>query len=478
MRLPGIVGPTYRSLSPTADNAQCINWFVERLEDANAKAPAVLYPTPGFTLLYQLDPGPIRAIYQAYNGREFVVSGGVLYETTTGVGVVRGAVTLDAHPATICGNGAAGGQLFITSGGVGYCYDLPSNVLTIELASGAAMGVYLSNRFIALDPALSLFRISDIDDGTTWDLTQFAQRSLAADPWVAMEAVNSELWLIGALTSEVWTDQGLFPFPFAPIPGAFINTGTDAPFSLAIVDDALAWSSADALGNGVMVRANGYAAQRISTHPVEFALQGYTSLSDASAFSYQENGHDFYVCNFTSGGRSWVWDSVTGLWHERGYWNPAMGEYEALRVGVFCHTAQGAHLVGDRASGNVYTMSSTVATDVDGSGIRRLRTFAGVDDEQQWVSYPWLEIQFQPGVGLVTGQGSDPQAMLRFSRDNGRTWGPERWTSIGKIGEYAHRAIWRRIGQARNALFQLVVSDPVYPAAVVQAIVRPIGGIS
>lgn len=477
MKLP-IVGPTYRSLSQTADAAQCVNWFVETLQDANAKADAVLYPTPGFTALLVLAPGPIRGLYETYNGRVFVVSGSVLYETTTGVGVVRGALALDTYPATICGNGAAGGQMFITSGDVGYCYDLATDTLTTELASGAAMGVYLTNRFIALNRALSLIRISDLDDGTRWDPTQFAQRSLAADPWVSIVVVNSELWLIGSQTSEVWTDQGLFPFPYAPIPGAFLNTGTRAPFSASVANGVLAWVGQESDGDGVIVRANGYAAERISTHPVEFAIQQYADLSDAVSFAYQEHGHAFWVCNFVSGGRSWVWDSVTNLWHERGFWNAATAQYEALRVCVHIQTGSVMHLVGDRATGQIYTMDATIPTDVDGSGIVRDRIFRGIDDEQQLVSYPWLQIEFQPGVGTATGQGADPQAMLRFSKDNGRTWGPERWTSIGKIGEYVRRAIWRRIGQARNGTFWLRVSDPSTPLAVIQAIVRPSGGLS
>jgi len=135
-------------------------------------------------------------------------------------------------------------------------------------------------------------------------------------------------------------------------------------------------------------------------------------------------------------------------------------------------------MVGDRITGQVYEMDSTIATEVDGAGIRRVRQFRGLDDEQNYVFYPWLQIEMQAGVGIVTGQGSDPQAMLQMSNDNGFSWGPERWTDIGKIGEYACRAIWRRMGRARNAVFKVVVSDPVYPVALIQAICHPERGTS
>jgi hypothetical protein len=262
MILSGLVGPSYRSLSKNADPAECINWYLEATEDGNAKAGAVLYPTPGFTVYLNLTPGPVRAMFQSHDDRVFVVSGFNFYEVlSTGTATLRGTVSMDGNPATICSNGAAGGQLFITSGDLGYCYDLTTNTLTTVLASGASQGAYLNNVFIALDVDLSVIRLSEIDDGSTWDPTQFAQRSYAADPWVAMEVVNSELWLLGSRTSEVWTNQGLFPFPFAPIPGAFFNTGCGAPFSVGIVDSVLVWVAQNAQGDATIVRANGYAAR-------------------------------------------------------------------------------------------------------------------------------------------------------------------------------------------------------------------------
>jgi hypothetical protein len=72
-----------------------------------------------------------------------------------------------------------------------------------------------------------------------------------------------------------------------------------------------------------------------------------------------------------------------------------------------------------------------------------------------------LQIQFQPGVGLNTGQGKDPQAMLRWSSDGGSTWSSEHWVSIGKMGRYTNRAIWRRLGWSRDRIFEVAISDPV-----------------
>lgn len=469
MVLPGLVGPSYLSASPAADPAECINWLVEAMPDANAKSNARLMPTPGFTAFANLPPGPIRAAFKTPDDRIFVVSGFNFYEVdSAGSSTVRGTVAVDGFPATISFNGAAGGQLFITSGDLGYCYDLTTDTLTTELASGAFMGAYLNNRFIALNRALSLFRISGIDDGTSWDPTEFFQRSLAGDPWVSVKVVNSELWLLGSLTGEVWAPDEIQVF--APIPGAFFNMGNGSPFSMETINSILVWVGQSTEGSNTIVRANGYAAERISTHPVEADIQSFINTSDAVSFSYTEQGHAFWVCNFVDGGISWAWDATTNLWHKRGYWNAQDYTFEALRVQTHCAGFNKTHLVGDRDSGVLYTMDATVATDVDGQGIRRLRQFRGPESESEMVFVSKLQIDMQTGVGVSTGQGDDPQAMLQVSRDGGRTWDAELWESIGKIGEYSREVIWRRLGCARNFVFRLVVSDPCYPITLLRAI--------
>jgi hypothetical protein len=65
-------------------------------------------------------------------------------------------------------------------------------------------------------------------------------------------------------------------------------------------------------------------------------------------------------------------------------------------------------------------------------------------------------------VGLQTGQGENPQAILRWSNDGATTFGTEHWASIGKAGRYKNRAMWRRLGEARDRVFEVRVTDPVY----------------
>ena len=110
----------------------------------------------------------------------------------------------------------------------------------------------------------------------------------------------------------------------------------------------------------------------------------------------------------------------------------------------------------------------------NGKAIRRLRRAPHIVTDLQRQYFEELQIQFQPGVGLNGNPtplnegvvGSDPQAMLRWSNDGGSTWSNEHWVTIGKIGKYKNRAIWRRLGWSRDKVFEVVITDPVFPAII------------
>jgi hypothetical protein len=74
-----------------------------------------------------------------------------------------------------------------------------------------------------------------------------------------------------------------------------------------------------------------------------------------------------------------------------------------------------------------------------------------------------IEIEFDAGHGLTSGQGSDPQAMLRWSDDGGATWSNEHARAIGRIGEYDRKAIWRSLGRFYQRIFHLACIGPARP---------------
>jgi hypothetical protein len=456
MRYPAFVGPSYTSQSKIAGVERCVNLYPEKLESPGAAAEWTLYPTPGFSTFCTLPTTPVRGFY-SINGRTFAVGGSSLYEiASSGTVTLRGTGlnNLDGSPVTFASNGDAGGQILISSGSKAYVYDLDANTLTFAVDGANQVG-FLDGFFLRLDG--STLGVSALEDGTSWDPLDVAQRSTAPDRWSALIVSRKEIWLFGSLTSEVWYNKGA-SFPFIPNPSAFIPTGIAAPYSLTLLENAPIWLGQTADGAGIVFRADGYRPVRVSTHAVEYAIGTYATINDAQAWTYQEGGHTFYVLTFPTAGATWVYDGTTGLWHERGAWNGST--FGTLPV--FGHTyAFGKHLTGDSSTGAVYQMATTITSDGSGRTLRRLRRAPHLVNEGKRVTYDRFQLDLEAGLGLSSGQGSDPQVMLRWSNDGGQTWSNEHTVSAGAQGVYKARAQWRRLGQARDRVFELSMSDPI-----------------
>ena len=118
--------------------------------------------------------------------------------------------------------------------------------------------------------------------------------------------------------------------------------------------------------------------------------------------------------------------------------------------------------MGDYQSGKIYYLKMD-AYDDDGDEIQRIAISPALHANRHRAICHNFEVYMESGVGAVTGTGNDPQAMLQFSDDGGKTWSSETWakTNIGAIGEYLTRVQWNRLGMFRQRQFKLTISDPV-----------------
>ena len=105
-------------------------------------------------------------------------------------------------------------------------------------------------------------------------------------------------------------------------------------------------------------------------------------------------------------------------------------------------------------------MSQDVFTD-NGREIAMERTFTHLSDQNQRIIFSDLTIGVEVGDGLQSGQGSDPLITLYLSRGGGRSWSGGKQGSIGRVGQYRIRSIFRRLGQARIMTFRIRISDPI-----------------
>lgn len=462
MELRGWIGGSNTAQSPWADAEMTMNFYYEEVQSVGGSTRAALYPTPGVDLLSTATAGPGSAHF-FLAGREFAIIGTKFIEIDQyGVQTERGTVTVDSNPATISSNGDAGGQLFITSGGNGYLFTLATNTFAsiAALAGIATMGDQLDGYFLCLDAGTSTLFISDLLDGATWDPTQYAQRTIAADPWVSMKVANRYIYLFGTETSEAWYDAGSFPFPFAPHPSGLFQYGCAAAFSPEVVKGTVIWLASTVNGTADVMRVSGFNPESVATYATHVAFEEYGDLADAVGDTYEDLGHTFYVITFRSDSATWVYDSDTNLWHQRGFWNTVSSEFEAWRL-LYHAFAFGQHRWLDVSGAGLYHASSEFYTDVDDEAIRRVRRGPAIFQENKRIFISSFELDLEAGLGTGSGQGEDPQVMMRMSNDGGKTWSPEQQASAGEQGQYGVRVHWNRCGMARRRVFEVSVTDPI-----------------
>jgi len=551
-----ILGSSYVIRSVNAADNRMVNLYPEVIAEGG-KEPAYLQRCPGYTLRATVGNGPIRGLWTLGNYL-YVVSGDGFYRLDASfLGQTTGFLELEdgsfilledsskivletgsAYVGYVSGTGPVsmadnGTQIFIAANPDGYIYN--SNTLqfaqiTDEDFPGAVTVGYLDGYFVFNEPNSQRVWVTALLDGTSIDPLDFASAEGSPDGLVSLIIDHREAWLFGTNSVEVWYNSGEADFPLSRIQGAFNEIGCIAPYSVAKMDNSVFWLGADARGQGIVYRAQGYQGQRISTHAVEFAIQQYDNLADAVGYTYQQDGHTFYVLNFTDADTTWVYDAATGSWHERAAFS--RGDFKRHRGN--CHSRfDGEPIIGDYENGNLYAFSLDVFSD-NGATQKWLRSWRALPTGQNNLkrsTHHSLQIDCETGVGLdgydpfdppdkiatqtsipintETGDpqivaalgtqvpedidtesglhtlgvtedaglnlvierpassikvGANPQLMMRWSDDGGHTWTEIRSTSMGRIGRYGTRAIFRRLGMTtklRDRVYEISGTDPV-----------------
>ena len=456
-----ILGQAYVARAVNAADNREVNLFPELVPEGG-KEPAFLNRAPGLRRVVTVGNGPIRGLWQ-FGGFAYAVSGLELYKidsnwTATLIGTVAGS-----GPVSMSDNGT---QLFVACNPEGYIYNATTAVfaqITDPDFPGAVTVGYVDGYFVFNEPDSQRIWVTSLLDGTAVDPLDFASAEGSPDQLVSLIVDHREIWLFGTNSVEVWYDAGNADFPLTRIQGAYNEIGCIAAYSVAKLDNGLFWLGGDARGQGIVYRANGYTGQRVSTHAIEYAIQSYGDITDAIAYTYQQEGHAFYVLTFPSANKTWVYDVSTQGWHERAAWNN--GQF--IRHRSNCQMAFNSEvIVGDYEDGRLYAFDLSVYADDDAvqKWLRSWRALPPGQNDLKRTAQHKLQLDCESGVGLNTGQGSDPQVMLRWSDDGGHTWSNEHWATMGAIGTYGARVIWRRLGMTvklRDRVYEISGTDPV-----------------
>lgn len=444
---------TYQHRSRQVASRRLVNCYPEQAPPLG-KSPLALLRAPGIRAWTTLPAGAARGM-GIHDGQLYVVGGSTLYRvssagTVTSIGTVSGSGRVKLE--------SIGTQLVIVCEPNGYVYDGTTLAQITDAdftGRGAADLAAIDGFALFVEPNSGRFFASDIGNASSIGGLSFATAEGAPDDLVAILVDHRQIFLFGEDTVEVWFNAGGDPdFPFLRESNGFMEVGCGAAGSPAKADNAVFWLD----NHRIARRLVDYVPTRISTHAVEQAWAEYSTVADAVAFTFVHEGHWFYILTFPTAGATWAYDIASGEWSERAS-RGTDGHDGIWRVGALQY-AYGMNIVGDTASSALGVIDAEVYTEW-GNTQRMEWTYPNVYTEGRRAFHRRLQIDFDAGVGLTTGQGSDPSVMLYASDDGGRTFAAVPNRQIGAIGQYRKRAVWHRLGASRDRVYRGAVSDPV-----------------
>lgn len=440
------IGGAYTARSKNLNAQVCQNLYLE-MDQTGARNVIALVGCPGMKLWLNVGiPGEVRG-FHVFNENLYVVVKETVYK-----------ITVEKVISTIGTIGTSLGWVDMTDDGIylgifdstgGWTYD----GITFTAIADADMptpsgATYQDGYHIVSRAGTDQFFICDQDDPTSWDATKYATAEGSGDALVSPVSVERQLWLIGTETTEIWYNSGE-TFPFTRNPGGFLSIGCNAKRSIATLEGELLFLD----DKNRVVRKQGLQLTPVSTYQIDYLISTMQKTADAVGFIYAQEGHFFYELTFPTDLKTICFDLTTGFWHTR-----ASGLFDSRSRANCAVRFNDLVLVGDYENGNIYEYDLDTFTD-NGEPKRAIRVAQALNNGNQNTFYNAFELQIETGIG--DGTSDDPQIMLQISRDGGHTWGPEKWKSMGQVGEYEKRVRWNRLGMGRDFTVKTIIADPV-----------------
>lgn len=442
---------SYTNRSKPVNSEKLVNMYAERVLPSS-KTEYVMHGTPGLKVFADLGTSqPVYGIH-AFGNYIYAVSDNTCFTVDSGGGVSTvGSSGATYNDVQIEDNGV---EVLILNNATGVAHiATPSTI--VELTNpdfrSASSVTYLDGYLIFSEKDTSTFFISALRDASSYNALDFATAEANPDNIVRVFATYKLLYLFGTISTEIWYNSGNADFPFESYQSGVFQVGLAGTLAVTQISDTIGW-----LGDDRSIYATkGSEPERISTPAIDEKIRKFSTVSDCVAFSYAQEGHDFMGFTFPTADATLVYDLVEGKWHERKSWE--IGRWR----GNNCTFAFGKYYIGDYTNGKIYELDLDTYFDNVTGIIEREGIIPPLFNDGNSIFLDRLEFDFESGTGLITGQGTNPQVMVKRSVDGGRTFGNELWATIGAMGNYRQICAFRKLGTANNMTYKWRITDPI-----------------
>lgn len=251
-------------------------------------------------------------------------------------------------------------------------------------------------------------------NSTSVNALSFGKAEAKPDGLVRVVAWGGRLFFFGTITTEVWTDAGTIPFPFAR--STIIPRGIAGPYCVSGYEDGFSRGPIFVGDDSCVYKLDGYSPTKVSTADVDGLIESVTDKTTLEATSYISRGHAFW--QLSSPAWTVVLDITTSQWSQK---DSYLGNRSRISGAI---NAFSEWLTGDTKTGNMQQITSTANNEI--SDPLRLRIESGpVMNFPDGAAVGRADFYFTTGVGISTGSDpdqTDPDVEISFSDDGGLTW--------------------------------------------------------
>ncbi len=448
-----LTGSTYKSRSRPLSKQVTQNFYPELVDNTAPKSRFVLHSFPGMKL-FGTATGTDRGMFE-HLGIVYRVLTTTLYSvdssgTHTSLGTIAGTAR--------CIFDGIGSNVVIANGsGTVYVWDGTTLTTVTDVDLETPRSVSHLNNQIIYDGDGGRFATSDVGDATSINGLNYATAESNADDLIRTYVFKQLLYLLGDKTIEPWWNSGVGNPPFDRVEGGIIPIGLLAMYSVANNDNFMYFLGDD--NEIYQVVSSNY--KKVSTISESREIAGFSTVDDAFGFCFSMEGQNFYILTFPSAGRTFCHSENSGQWFDVS--SGVSGGRSRANSHVYAYRR---NLIGDSESGNLYEWNMTTY-DEAGDTVVRIRDTGPLTGELlgapgKNIEMDRFELIIETGVGLVSGQGSDPEIILQVSDDGGRTFSNEMWGKVGKLGAYLWRVEWNSLGSFFERIIRIKTSDPVF----------------
>lgn len=413
-----LLNQSYPDKSIDNNQSELINMYLSP-DKSRGKEQLIAYSMPGLSSFSNTTQANVRALLE-HNEVLYAVAGNTFYSidssgTTTSIGTLNTSSGF-AKMVVITGGNDTNNQIIIIDGTNGYHYNITTVVATFPIADvdfpQTCTDITVQDDYVMVQNLSSIkFNLSNSADGTSWAALDFASKVGFADRLVATASCQRKLYLIGSKTTEVWYNSGNSSFPFERVPDVFIQHGCAAKRSVVVSGEYLMFLAKTGSGGYEVVKINGYVPQPIGNPAIDYQINQMTTKSDAVAYCFMIDGHEFYELTFPTDAKTFTYDITTGAWLTRKSNAASVFTRFLGNCSAFCYDKS---LIGDYNSGVIFKQLSTVYQE-NGNTLQRRFVSPPVYFEGKRIFISRLQVDVEVNVGTATFD-------LDYSNDGGRTW--------------------------------------------------------